>query len=87
MINNYLNEHTIPAIISLLYCILLYLDTKIYNSERSTRDYIKAFMVMYTLSYFSIYLYTTYALNMSINKLSPSKNILREEIFVGNPDF
>lgn len=87
MITNYLNEHTIPAVISLIYCVLLYLDTKMNNSERFARDYIKAFIVMYTLSYFTIYLYTKYTLNISTDKMSPNKNILREEIFVGNPDF
>ena len=35
MSNIYLNEHTIPAIISIIYCVLLYLDSKINEFNRN----------------------------------------------------
>jgi hypothetical protein len=90
MYNIYLNEHTIPAIIALLYCVLLYLDSKINDFNRKGRDYLKAFIVIYSLSYLTIYIYTNYVINGNIKEaISPSKQVsaLREEIFVGNPNF
>jgi|688.fasta_scaffold226283_3 hypothetical protein len=89
MSNIYLNEHTIPAIISIIYCVLLYLDSKINEFKRNGRDYFKAFIVIYSLSYLTIYLYTKYILNTSMNVGTPLKSVasLREEIFVGNPNF
>jgi hypothetical protein len=90
MYNIYLNEHTIPAIIGLVYCVLLYLDSKINDFNRKGRDYLKAFIVIYSLSYLTIYIYTNYVINGSIKAaISPSKQVsaLREEIFVGNPSF
>ncbi len=90
MSNVYLNEHTIPGIIAVVYCVLLYLDSKINDFNRKGRDYLKAFIVIYSLSYLTIYIYTNYVLNGSIKAaLSPLKPVqsLREEIFVGNPNF
>lgn len=90
MSNVYLNEHTIPAVIAVLYCVLLYLDSKINEFNRKGRDYFKAFIVIYSLSYFTIYLYTNYVINGHVKaELNPLKQVqsLREEIFVGNPNF
>lgn len=90
MSNVYLNEHTIPAIIAVAYCVLLYIDSKINEFNRKGRDYFKAFIVIYSLSYLTIYLYTKYVLNTPMKvELSPLKSVqsLREEIFVGNPNF
>ena len=97
--STYLNEHSIPAIIALLFCILLYFDSKMNSVERTGRDYVKAFIVLYILAYLSIYIYNT-ALNekgMSggANTGSSSQvgggyygsNLLRENIFVGTPTF
>ena len=90
MSNVYLNEHTIPAIIAVVYCVLLYLDSKINEFNRKGRDYFKAFIVIYSLSYLTIYLYTNYVINGHVkSELNPLKPLqsLREEIFVGNPNF
>jgi hypothetical protein len=90
MLMNYLNEHTIPAIVAVIYCFLLYLDSKLNEFKRSGRDYFKGFIVVYSLSYLTIYIYTNYVINSNINPVNNSiKPIqkLREEIFVGNPNF
>jgi len=89
MYNIYLNEHTIPAIIATIYCVLLYLDSKINEFNRNGRDYFKAFIVMYSLSYATIYIYTNYVINTPMHAGTPLKSgiALREEIFVGNPNF
>lgn len=99
--SSYLNEHSIPAIIALLFCILLYFDSKMNSVERTGRDYVKAFIVLYILAYLSIYVYNT-ALNekgMSGGGGSSTgsssqvgggyygSNLLRENIFVGAPSF
>lgn len=86
---SYINEHTIPAIIAVIYCFLLYLDSKINNCKRTGRDYFKAFIILYSLSYFTIYLYNNYVINKpvieggGVFKNSP----VREEIYIGNPNF
>lgn len=90
MLIKYLNEHTIPAIIAVIYCFLIYLDSKINEFKRKGRDYLKAFIAIYSLSYLSIYIYTNYVINSEIklnsNSIKPIQS-LREEIFVGNPNF
>jgi hypothetical protein len=90
MYNIYLNEHSIPAIIAALYCVLLYLDSKINEFNRKGRDYLKAFIVVYSLSYLTIYLYTKYVINTpmkgDISSVKPVQS-LREDIFIGNPNF
>ena len=90
MYNIYLNEHSIPAIIAAIYCVLLYLDSKINEFNRKGRDYLKAFIVVYSLSYLTIYLYTKYVINTpmkgDISSVKPVQS-LREDIFIGNPNF
>lgn len=86
---SYLNEHSIPAIIAIIFCVLLYLDASINQVKRSGRDYLKAFIVIYCLGYLSIYLYNN---NLGGKSLTVgggffSRTPLREEIFIGNPNF
>jgi hypothetical protein len=84
----YLNEHSIPALISGCFCILLYIDSSINNIKRSGRDYIKAFIVLYCLSYLSIYMFNNTGKQMSGGGLGfLGRSPLREEIFIGNPNF
>jgi hypothetical protein len=87
MFLEYLNEQTIPALCGLIYCVLLYLDTSLNNTIRRAKDYIKGFIIIYALSYLSIYLYEMRS-NISIgNNVDNVTNSLREEIFVGVPNF
>lgn len=90
MYNIHLNEHSIPAIIAVIYCVLLYLDSKINEFNRKGRDYFKAFIVVYSLSYLTIYLYTKYVINTpmkgDLSSVKPMQT-LREDIFIGNPNF
>jgi hypothetical protein len=84
----YLNEHSIPVLISVCFCILLYLDSGINNIKRNGRDYIKAFIVLYCLSYLSIYMFNNTGKQMGGGGLGfLSRSPLREEIFIGNPNF
>ena len=83
---SYLNENAIPALIAIGYCILLYLDSTINSIERTGRDYIKAFIVLYCLSYLSIYLFSNRG-NNTIGSSFLSRSPVREEIFIGNPNF
>jgi hypothetical protein len=87
MVNFYLNEHSIPALIASAYCILLYLDSSINNIYRNGRDYIKAFIVLYCLSYLSIYMFNNIGKQSGGNMGFLSRSPLREEIFIGNPNF
>jgi len=87
MVYNYLNEHSIPLIIGISYCILLYIDSAINNIIRNGRDYIKAFIVLYCLSYVSIYMYTNIGKQSGGNISFLGRSPLREEIFIGNPNF
>jgi len=80
MVYNYLNEHSIPLIIGISYCILN-------NIIRNGRDYIKAFIVLYCLSYVSIYMYTNIGKQSGGNISFLGRSPLREEIFIGNPNF
>ena len=86
---SYLNEHSIPAMIAVLFCILLYFDASINHIKRSGRDYLKSFIVMYCLGYLSIYLYNNQIGFKPLNISSGffSRTPLREEIFIGNPNF
>lgn len=84
--SSYLNENAIPALIAIGYCILLYLDSSINSIQRSGRDYIKAFIVLYCLSYLSIYLFTNKGNNL-VGGSFLSRSPVREEIFIGNPNF
>ena len=86
---SYLNEHSIPALIAIIFCILLYLDASINLLKRTGRDYLKAFVVVYCLSYLSIYLYNNNvgARSLNIGGGFFSRTPLREEIFIGNPNF
>ena len=101
-ISKYLNEHSIPAIIAVVFCVLLYLDSKMNAVERTGRDYVKSFIILYILAYLAIYLYNS-AFNekggMRGGSVSDStagsqvgggyygSNLLRENIFVGAPNF
>jgi hypothetical protein len=87
MVNFYLNEHSIPLLIACCYCILLYLDSSINNVNRNGRDYIKAFIVLYCLSYLSIYMFSNSRNQSGGNIGFLSRSPLREEIFIGNPQF
>jgi hypothetical protein len=87
MVNLYFNEHSIPLLIACSYCILLYLDSNINNIYRNGRDYIKAFIVLYCLSYLSIYMFNNIGKQSGNNMGFLSRSPLREEIFIGNPNF
>jgi hypothetical protein len=87
MVNLYLNEHSIPLIIAISYCILLYIDSIINNILRSGRDYIKAFIVLYCLSYLSIYMFSNIGKQSGGNVAFLGRSPIREEIFIGNPGF
>ena len=63
-----------------------YLDSSINSIQRSGRDYIKAFIVLYCLSYLSIYLFTNKGNNL-VGGSFLSRSPVREEIFIGNPNF
>jgi len=84
---SYLNEHSIPAIIAIIFCILLYIDSSINQIKRSGRDYLKSFIVIYCLGYLSIYLYNNNIGSKSLVGGFLSRTPLREDIFVGNPNF
>jgi hypothetical protein len=84
--SSYLNENAIPALIAIGYCILLYLDSSINSIHRTGRDYIKAFIVLYCLSYLSIYLFTNKGTNLAGGSFL-GRSPVREEIFIGNPNF
>ena len=84
MLNSkYLNEHSIPAIIAIIFCILLYLDSNINTVRRTGRDYVKAFIVIYCLSYLALYLFNP----SHVGGGNPKYSSLREEIFIGHPNF
>lgn len=87
MVSYYLNEHSIPLFIAICYCILLYLDSTINNINRSGRDYIKAFIVLYCLSYLSIYMFNNMRNQSGGNINFLGRSPIREEIFIGNPNF
>ena len=87
MVNLYFNEHSIPLLIACCYCILLYLDSNINNIYRNGRDYIKAFIVLYCLSYLSIYMFNNVGKQSGNNMGFLSRSPLREDIFIGNPNF
>jgi len=69
-----LNEHSIPAIIAVAFCILLYLDARMNTLERKGRDYVKAFIVIYILTYLAIYMYNS-AFNSKSMKGGGSENL------------
>ena len=84
----YLNENSIPALIGLLFCLLIYLDGSINNIKRTGRDYVKAFVVIYCLSYLSIYMFTNKGKQSGGNALSfLTRAPIREDIFIGHPNF
>jgi hypothetical protein len=84
----YLNENSIPAIIALLFCVLLYIEGTFNNIRRTGRDYIKAFVVIYGLSYLSIYMFTNKGKQSGGGALSfLNRTPIREDIFVGTPNF
>ena len=83
----YLNENSIPALIAIGYCILLYLDSSINSIKRTGRDYLKAFIVLYCLRYLSIYMFNTSGKQTGGGLGFLGRSPLREEIFIGNPNF
>ncbi len=84
----YLNENSIPALIGLGFCCLLYLDAAINSKRRTGRDYLKAFIVLYCLSYLSIYMFNNRGKQMGGGALSfLTRSPVREDIFIGNPNF
>lgn len=91
MVSSYLSEHTVPLIIGITFCILMYIDSVINSVVRKGRDYLKGFLVLFTLSYISIYMYNN--LGSSTITMSggssfyKSPHIVRDEIFIGNPNF
>lgn len=91
MASSYLSEHTIPLIIGITFCILMYIDSIINSVVRKGRDYLKGFLVLFTLSYISIYMYNNLGsstITMSGgNGLYKSPYSVRDEIFIGNPNF
>ena len=86
---SYLNEHSIPAIIAIIFCVLLYIDGGINMVKRTGRDYLKSFVVVYCLAYLAIYLYNNNigSGNKSLVGGLFARTPLREEIFIGNPNF
>jgi len=91
MFSSYLSEHTIPLIIGISFCILMYIDSVINAINRKGRDYLKGFLVLFVLSYISIYMYnnlgsSTITMRGGSN-FYKSPNMIRDEIFIGNPNF
>ena len=91
MASSYLSEHTIPLIIGISFCILMYIDSVINSVVRKGRDYLKGFLVLFTLSYISIYMYNNLGSSTITmtggNSFFKSPYAVRDEIFIGNPNF
>jgi hypothetical protein len=81
-----LSEHTIPLILSIIFIVLMYVDSAINKYDHTGRGYVKAFIVVYILCYLSIYMYNNIG-NIMGGGMSKYGSRLREEIFTGNPNF
>jgi hypothetical protein len=87
MLEEYLTEITIPFICASIYCMLLYLDTKLNNVYRTGKDYLKSFIILYALSYLAIYLYEIRFVPIVAKTTETLVSNVREEIFTGAPGF
>ena len=84
MLSEYLSEHTVPLILSIIFIVLMYLYSAINKYDHTGRGYVKAFIVVYILCYLSIYMFSNIGNSMGNGKI---KYGMREEIFTGNPNF
>lgn len=86
----YLNEHTIPLLIAVIFSILSYMDSRINSYDRTPRDYFKGFVIIYILSYISIYIYNNHVgggQSGGGSYKSLGTGFSRDDIFTGNPSF
>jgi len=79
-----LNEHTIPLVMAMVFCVLMYLDSAINSTPRTGRTYAKSFVIVYAVCYFSIYLFVNKGVGQKGGKVIGN---IRHECFIGNPNF
>ncbi len=80
MINTkYITIYTVPIIISIMYLLFLYYNSKINNKITEKKEYFKQFIVIYILTYIGITIFKNYA--------SLSNNNINTEMYLGAPNF